>query len=221
MLRLIPLILTAALALGTTGLPAQEFEVLFRDAEARLVEADTVSLDFEVTAEGAVAASLEGSLRRAGDRDLELRATGTFAGQEVDLHLTVEGETMTWGNGDASSEGPVPDELWPALAVGLTRMGILHNLARLVGGAPPDHADGGVGDWVVVDEFRSGSPFPERVPASAFSLTVAGVPSGLAVLVFDDDGLPLERHQWVDFPQGQMRVTERYTFHTPDPGDAR
>lgn len=168
MLRTVPLLLIGALALGATSLRAQRFETIFRDAEAQLVQADTVALDFEVSAEGVVSASLSGSLHRAGDTALELRATGSFADQEVDLHLTVAGETMTWGNGTASSEGPVPAALWPALAVGLTRMGILHNLARLVAGESPDHADGGVTEWVTVDEFPQGQM---RVTEQYTSLT--------------------------------------------------
>jgi len=43
---------------------------------------------------------------------------------------------------------PVPPEVREALVIGLTRMGILHNLARLVAGVPPDRASGGVRDWV-------------------------------------------------------------------------
>ena len=34
---------------------------------------------------------------------------------------------------------------------------------------------------------------------------------GEATLILDADGLPVERRQTVDFPEGQMRVVERYT----------
>lgn len=226
MLRTVAVVLIAGLAAGSTSLraqgredPSRHFEDRSRDAEARLVALDTISMDFEVTAEGAVAVSLEGSLRRAGDRDLELRATGSFAGQEVDLHLTVDGETMTWGNGAASSEGPVPAELWRALAVGLTRMGILHNLARLFGGAPPDHADGGVGEWVTVHDFRPARGL-SLFPVAGFDITVAGEPSGSAELFFLH-GLPVGRLQTVNFPQGDMRVGESYWVRTVGPGEGR
>jgi len=40
---------------------------------------------------------------------------------------------------------------------------------------------------------------------------VAGEPAGAAKISLSADGLPTVRRQLVSFPEGQMRVTERYS----------
>jgi hypothetical protein len=90
--------------------------------------------------------------------------------------------------------------------IGFVRMGILHNLARLVAGAGPDHADGGVADWVVLSEHG----VTADDATSHFAIQVAGQPAGNASLEFDGERL-LRREQSVDFPGGTMSVTEEYS----------
>ena len=86
-------------------------------------------------------------------------------------------------------------------------MGVLHNIAMLSGGAPPDHANGGVDDWVKTVEHRH----PEGSGSGVmFDLVVDGTPSGSATLWIDEQGQPLRREQRVDFPEGTMIVVERY-----------
>lgn len=94
------------------------------------------------------------------------------------------------------------------MLIGLTRMGILHNLARLIAEAAPDHADSGVREWATVDDFAAD---PEDPAALSFAITVAGTPAATARLQLDAAGLPLLRQQTVRFPGGEMRVTERYS----------
>lgn len=183
-------------------------EAAFREVEDRLLAARTVRLDFEITAEGAVVVALEGRLEMDAGDDVLLTAAGTFAGQPVDVRLETDGETYAFGNPPEGAGAPVPPELSRAILVGMTRMGLLHNLARLTADAPPDHAEGGVASWVVVDEFATES---EEPPTVGFAITVAGQPSGSATLALDADGRPLVRRQTVGFPQGEMRVVERYS----------
>lgn len=79
-------------------------------------------------------------------------------------------------------------------------MGILNNLARLTGAREPDHADGGVREWVVVDSL------PGRGDgALTFDIVVAGQPAGSAALAVDEAGRPTVRHQTVRFPGGEMQ----------------
>ena len=96
--------------------------------------------------------------------------------------------------------------------MGFTRMGILHNLAMLSAGAPPDRADGGVEDWVTLHDLSAMVPEgPGDVAvAVGFSITVGGAPAGTASLELDGGGLPVLRWQTVRFPDGEMRVLERY-----------
>ncbi len=186
--------------------PAETFTGL----EARLLEAEELHLAFQVTAEGAVEVSLEGRLDLNADGSTQLTALGTFAGQPVDVALHADGDAARWGAVAAPAEGPEPPALREALLVGFTRMGILHNLARLTGNAAPDHAEGGAAEWVVVDAFRPAA-MDGSDDAVAFDITVAGEPSGSATLGVDAEGRPVERRQAVQFPQGEMRVVERYT----------
>jgi hypothetical protein len=109
-----------------------------------------------------------------------------------------------------------PDGLNEAIVIGMTRMGILHNLAQLVGGQPPDHMEGGVRDWARVvaiessaDEDDAGHPLLRF----DFGLVVAGQPSGTASLWIDAvSRLPLRREQTVQFASGEMKVIEVYEF---------
>lgn len=200
--------------------PEQRFAAL----EAALLGASAVELDFEVIAEGALEVSITGHLATSVEGHQNLQAVGTFGGAPVEVMLTADPGGIRWGGVDDPTEGAALPEVREALLVGLTRMGILHNVARLTAGAPPDHAEAGVEGWVVVGAFRPGdrvpagaNPVPLDAPGQAdadglaFDITVAGVPSGAATLWIDGEGLPLERRQTVAFPDGEMRVTERYT----------
>ncbi len=165
---------------------------------------------FDVTAEGAVAADLTGTLLLGDDGRARLEANGDFAGQALDMTLISDGERMFWTGSEGGAD--TPPALRDALGVGFTRMGVLHNLARLSGAAPPDHADGGVAEWVVVTPTDAAQvDIPEATDATSVfrDITVAGQPSGSYALEFDGPR-PVVRRQVVEFPQGIMRVTERY-----------
>lgn len=195
------------LVLGCSPAP----EDVFADIESRLLAAGNVNIEFRVAAEGVVTADLEGNLALMPDGSVTLTADGTFAGEPAALRLTSQGQRYTYGNSMRRTLAPRPAELQRALLVGFMRMGILHNLARLSEEQPPDHADGGVNEWVVVDDFEA-VRLPE--PGIAFAIVVDGEPAGTAVLNLDPTGLPFERHQTVQFPNGEMRVTETYPFMT-------
>ncbi|MEK9500324.1 hypothetical protein [Gaopeijia maritima] len=182
----------------------------FVEVERMLLDAAAVEMDFEVAAEGAIEVALTGRLVVDADGRASLRAEGVFAGAPTDVMLSADAEEMRYGATAAPTEGPALPALREALLVGLTRMGVLHNIARLTAGLSPDHADGGVSEWVVVDAFAEADPDSGAV-AVAFDLTVAGEPSGSATLALDGEGHPLVRRQTVAFPDGEMRVTERYS----------
>jgi hypothetical protein len=192
------------------GAPEAEFTAL----EDRLLEARLVRLEFHVTSEGAFAADLQGELEVAARENLRLAAFGDFGGQTADLMLRSDGRQVEYGNGPNRNTVPAPPELREALLLGLTRMGILHNLARLTTVAPPDHADGGVREWVTVDTFALDALDPR---AMSFEISVAGAPSGSASLEIDPQGRPVVRRQTVRFSSGEMRVVERYLAVTIEP----
>ena len=181
-------------------------------AEAALLADPAWSLAFKVEADGAFSASLEGELHLLPGDSLELRARGIFGADSVDLRLEAGADRMHWGSGahEPLSGAPRPAHLEEALVVGLTRMGILHNLARLVSGSPPDRADGGVREWVeAVNPTWTSTPAGEGI---AFGIRVEGQDSGEAVLHLDPECRPAGREQVVRVPGGEMRVRESYQW---------
>ena len=188
--------------------PATDPAAAFYTLEDRLLKADTVKFDFHVTAEGALEIDLRGMLDIGPADNIRLTASGEFAGRPVDLLLLSEGEEMELGDKTNRATATRPAHLKEALVIGLTRMGILHNLARLMEASAPDHAEGGVGEWVTVDSFAASA---EGSHALSFDLTVAGERSGSASLEIDAEGRPTVRNQTVQFPSGEMRVVEMYS----------
>jgi hypothetical protein len=192
--------------------PLRSADSVLMDLEERLLTASTFRLRYRVEAAGAVTAKLDGELFLGPEDVVELTASGIFAGAPVQLHLRAAGGRMTGGSEQRSFEGATPDHLRTALVLGLTRMGILHNLGRLNGGRPPDHADGGAGEWVVPREVTwlgvtEGNDSPRGV---RFAIEVAGARTAEASLWMDREGWPQRRTQTVQFPGGEMRVTEEY-----------
>jgi hypothetical protein len=185
------------------------------DLERRLQEASRVEIAFDIQSEGTVVSQLRGTLVWTRDAELRLDATGEFAGQPQQLQLLADAETLEVRvAGEVRHSGPRPSKLIEAVVLSFTRQGLLHNLAVATGGLPPTLADGGFDEWVRVVEPQLG---PSEVFGEAearpleFQLEVEGQHVGHATLWLGADELPIERHQTVEFPEGQMKVVERYS----------
>ncbi len=195
-----------------------EAQEAFEALEARLLHGAMDPLSFEVTAEGAFEVQLSGRLDAHGGNGARLEAEGIFGGAPQSLHLAVREDRMVGGSQQEHFDEPLAPALHEALVVGLTRMGILHNLARLVGGVPPDRAGGGVQAWVEVRAHAWRDPelpdairgIPEVARGIAFEIWVEGQPAGEAVLWLRADQGLWGRDQVVRFPGGEMTVRERY-----------
>jgi len=196
--------------------PAAAPGALFAQMERRLLDAPDLHLRYTVASEGAFDASLAGTLQIRQGPVVELQAAGTFGDAPVTLHLLSDGRTMVGGSAQRTFREATPPALHEALVLGLTRMGILHNLARLTGGATPDRAAGGVEEWVEVREIAVEPPAAGADPGQlvlAFAIHVAGTRTAEARLWIDRrTGLPVRREQVVSFPGGSMRVVEHYEF---------
>jgi hypothetical protein len=184
------------------------------DLERRLQEANRVELAFDIQSEGSVTSQLRGTLAWTRDGELRLDATGEFDGKPQQLELRADAETLEVRvAGELRHSGPRPSELVEAMVLSFTRQGLLHNLALAVGGLPPSLADGGFDEWLRVVSPQLG---PTEVFGSdearplEFQLEVQGQHVGHATLWLRADDLPLERRQTVEFPEGQMKVVERY-----------
>jgi hypothetical protein len=193
----------------STDDPAQVFDQL-----ERTLLASDFALDFQVVSHGAYEARLDGSVAMRGPHTVRLEADGHFAGEPAAIRLAARDDGMRGGNGDAAFASDTPAALRDALVLGLTRMGILHNLAVMSAGSPPDHGEGGVREWVRVDDVRPGKPeVIDGVPAKTlcFQIVVNGSAAATATLwLREDSGLPLRREQVVRFDGSEMRVVESY-----------
>ncbi len=207
-------VLSWACGSGAERRPAMEEQdprAFFASLEERLISSDSLRVDFDVTAEGAVSAAISGSLFLGPDGSAVLNANGDFAGENVVVSLTAGDGGYQYGTGATLQSGPTPSHLKEGLLIGFTRMGILHNLAMLVGNAPPDGVEGGVRDWVQVDSLAFLEAGSVGAGGVSFHMAVGGVPAGSVELEVGKFGLPLVRRQTVLFPTGEMRVTERYS----------
>jgi len=198
---------------GSACVAATDAETAFAEFEERLLTSD-FSLEFNIVASGPYPAQLAGTTTLSGADDASVKANGVFAGQSASIRLTAHDGRMKGGNGALEFDQATPEALREAMVIGLTRMGLLHNLAMMSSGAPPDHADGGVRDWVQAANLKlETDALIEGRPAVAFSfaVVVSGEDSGSATLWVDaETGLPLKREQVVSFGNGEMRVTETY-----------
>lgn len=196
--------------------PTTPPSTLFADLERRLLDAPTLRLRYTVTSEGAFNASLAGTLNLAQHSSVDLQAQGVFGDAPMTLYLRTDGQGMEGGSAQRSFREAMPPALREALILGFTRMGILHNLARLTGGAAPDHAAGGVREWVEVRDVQRASDASGANPewlALRLPIYVSGARTAEATLWLDRrTGLPVQRDQVVTFPSGSMRVVEQYEF---------
>jgi hypothetical protein len=187
---------------------SEDPEAAFQALEERLLNARAVKLAFHITAAGAVSADFHGTLEMEKGTGILLQGRGTFAGDSVDIELRSDNYQVELANRSGRTVTGTPRELREALLIGLCRMGILHNLARLTGYSLPDHAEGGVRDWVLVDSFTVD---PQCNSGISFAIIAAGEPVGSAILEIAPAGQPVKRHQTVHFPTGEMRVVEQYS----------
>jgi hypothetical protein len=185
------------------------------DLERRLQEAKRVEIAFDIQSEGTVVSQLRGTLVWTRDGELRLDATGEFGGKPQQLELRADAETLEVRvAGELRHTGPRPSKLIEALVLGFTRQGLLHNLAMAVGGQPPSFADGGFDEWMRVVEPQLRPPEglgSDEASPLEFQLEIEGQHVADATLWLRADELPLERRQTVEFPEGQMKVVERYS----------
>ncbi len=190
--------------------PAQAFATI----EARLLAAPTILCVSRISAEGALTADLVCSHALGEGGRARIQASGTFEGRPVELSLVCDGQRMLLSTPEGTQELAAPRELRAGLVLGFTRMGWLHNLARLSQGQAPDATDGSIETFTRPLDLAGGEPLsvdgrPRRT--LTFGVEVGGEPRALAVLWVDcENGLPIERWQRVRFPDGEMRVVEAY-----------
>lgn len=180
----------------------------FDRSEAILASDAPLSATCTLSASGAVTANLQALLSLGPGNRVNLTVTGDFGGEPVDAELATDGtETFITKDGETNSAN-TPTEIREAVAIGMTRMGLLHNAAMLVEGQLPDHADGGVREWVETENHRITTPEGDETEVLTFDLVVAGGVPATATLEFDAEARPTHRTQEVSFAEGTMTVAE-------------
>ncbi len=196
---------------GAAGTDAAiDARALLRELEERLAGAREVAIDVEIESHGAHEAAYRGTLT-LGPARIALDVRGTFGGAPSDLSLQADDETvhLTHG-GEPAFERAADPSTRDALITGLVRMGLLHNLAMLHAGEPPDVRAVRASDWVELADAH-GERSGDRIVVRA-RVVVEHASAGEVVLALDaETRLPVERRVTVHFDEGDMDVLERYT----------
>ena len=210
------LVLTTTGCVGDSYPPPVDLEPAeyFRLLEQRLLDARSISIESLITSKGAVKARLEGHLKMKEGNVVDLQHSGSFLGLAVDLRIDSDGARMQGGSRSGTFDTDTPAALNEAIVIGITRMGLLHNLARLAVGGAPEHTDGTIREWVQATELDAGE-VEKHETVSVRPLTFAVVVDGRrtaegTLYVNIETGLPLRREQKVLFGEVAMNVTEIY-----------
>lgn len=175
----------------------------FGGLEEQLGAARRVEITTQIQSVGYFQADLTATYDVEREFKVSIAVEGTVAGNPVSAKWTSHDIR---DDRDTDIQSPV----WAdAVLIGITRMGALHNLARILEKQDPDHGNGDVRTWVEVDQIVWKGDEP-RTQTLEFDIIVSGIPSAEGELTLDTRGLPLRREQLVSFDGVAMRVVEHY-----------
>jgi hypothetical protein len=175
----------------------------FGGLEEQLGTARRVEITTQIQSVGFFKADLTATYDVEREFKVSIAVEGTVAGDPVSAKWTSHDIR---DDRDTDMQSPV----WAdAVLIGITRMGALHNLARILEKQDPDHGNGDVRTWVEVDQIVWKGDEP-RTQTLEFDIIVSGIPSAEGELTLDTRGLPLRREQLVNFDGVAMRVVENY-----------
>ncbi len=210
----LPSIAVLAVACSSTKQGPRKAQKDFDALEERLLDAPSVHSTSHLTAEGALTADVRCVHGVTRDGNAFLQTKGTLAGQPVDWTFVSDGKRMTITGPSGKRERETPADLRAGLLLGLTRMGWMHNVAMLSAGGWPDATDGKIDEFVRAVNVMTGEELEEEgrtKRALTFGIEVRGQVAATAILWIDPEtGLPIERWQKVQLPNGQMNVVETY-----------
>jgi len=219
---LLPLVLTGCATTGPHAIPDKVVGLeRLTEMENILINANGLSAKFELESKGENTSKMIGTLRFYEGNAVHVTAEGNFKGEQVQVLLDSRdpagiSRTLTKGASANSNRDPPASKLRETLALGVSRMGLLHDLVVLTRDRPIEKADGGFAQWV-----------KPLAPTDGFSDTVEGVPcrrvefhievdgrdvGEASVCIADATGLPVHRKQTVHFPQGDMTVVESFKW---------
>ena len=185
--------------------------------ERQLRAASSITIETRVQSAGVHPSQLGGPITFSGSTTT-WQIDGTFGGSTVALTLVGSGEATSGGDSRSGRtfRAPIsPAALRDRAVTGLVRMGVLHNLARLVEGEAPDERVSAESGWASIVDAQRGEVVTGEGTATIpirFGISIDGTRTGEATLWLDARTyLPVRREQTVQFPEGGMTVTEVYS----------
>jgi hypothetical protein len=176
------LLIAAATCSGDCAAQKQ-FEQMEEALVSRPVQGKTIS-----HAEGSVNADVESTLTIGADTKIAYK--GNVMGKDVD---------STW-------EHPTTPELRDAILIGMTRMGLLHNVVLFTRDRPPANVEGHVRESLIAHDFA-------KAPGGgiAYKLRVGNREMGEGVVKINSKShYPMSRKLTAHLDNGDMRVSETY-----------
>jgi len=183
------LLLTVACASAPPAPPAERLAAV----EKELENAKQVTMRFTTRTTGSVESHFNGTLNVLPGNVASIDADGEMAGKPSTIRYSANGS---------------PAQISHALIVTLVRMGMTHDLYVLTNKQPPAFADGGVDEGLKLDKLA----WDAKEKKFTYHLVVDNHDSGEGELWVGRHDYPTRRKLTVHFPQGDMKVDERYEW---------
>lgn len=216
------LFVLAGCAAGPRPVPASANEIRrLSMAEDALLYGNNMTATFELDSKGENAAHMTGTLELLDGNALHLVAEGNFKSEPVQVELDSRDSsgitrTSTKGASVESHRDPPASKLRHTVALGISRMGLLHDVVTLALDKPIDKIDGGFENWAKTIEVKDGASESingEVCKRVDFVVQVEGKKMGEASMCISDaTALPIQRNMTVHFPEGDTTVVETYKW---------
>jgi hypothetical protein len=177
------ILLVAAAACSGDCAAQKDFEKMEEAILSQPLQGKTVS-----HAEGSVKVDVEATLTVGSDTKISYK--GNVMGRDVD---------KTW-------ENPTTPDLRDAILLGITRMGLTHNLVLFTSDRPPANVEGHIRQALTPHDFAKASG-----GGIAYKLRADNREMGEGVIKFNSKThLPMSRKFTFHLDNGDMRVSESY-----------
>jgi len=179
----------AACASTLAAPPAERLD----NVEKELESAKQVSLRFVTRTTGAVESHFTGTMNVLQGNIASIDADGEMMGKPSTIRYNASG---------------TPAQLSHALIVTLVRMGLTHDFYELSTGKPPSYIEGGVDEGLKLDQLK----WDAKEKKFTYHLVVDKQEAGEGELWVGRHDRPVHRKLTIHFPQGDMKVDERYEW---------
>lgn len=196
--------------------------------EQRLLDARYVDFYAHVAIEDPYKRQMSGSMVWDESGRLTGAFHGTIGQDPAHLDISADGQTLAMKLNEEQRSGTQPPELRKAILVSLVRVGFAQSLINLSQLKPPERADGGIADWVQVEnvQVREGSfgqGYHDGEIGLQFDLSIAGKPAGRARLWISTlSQLPTRREQFLAYTDAEgkareIQINENFTRFIVEP----